>query len=75
MGEIFLGLFLFDPLESSSFLGIVGSNFSLVGESISPSNSKKKMMIIQIKLCIEYTTRSTGRSFQMMSNDIPNDSG
>lgn len=38
-GEPFLGLFFWEPLESSSFLGIVGSSFSRVGDKINPSRS------------------------------------
>lgn len=40
-GEFFFGLFFWEPLESSSFFGIVGSSFSLVGDKIKPSNSTK----------------------------------
>lgn len=40
IGEPFLGLFLGEPLGSSSLLGIVGSNLSLVGDKIRPSISE-----------------------------------
>lgn len=44
-GDPFFGLFLCEPLESSSLRGIVGSNFSLVGDRIKPSNSKRHKTI------------------------------
>lgn len=68
-GEPFLGLFFWEFLNSSSLRGIVGSNFSRVGDKINPSNSKI-VKLSGIKVLLLEHTRSTSGSLQMVSNKV-----